>query len=283
VQRHQLDLLSAISGRTGLDVTDAKVKRGTSALELASTEEAVEVLVEHGLDPTAEAGARALSNACRDSNLVMLSAIAELTNIDVTPRNERGFSYSGAPWLGSLGLHCRAYRLVLAAAGGPKGLVVGGASCCWWRLDSAGKPVPTRAGKRAASTGKWVLLGRSRRPGEGTSVPYRHLLRDLIQRGLWTDDVRMQLIAHSGSVQLLDLPGDLKELCKTVWEVKQRTVRDMAADSGAYIDQSQSLSIHMVGAATARLSSKHFHGWQLAKPDGHLNLRRFKWPLPGGG
>jgi hypothetical protein len=93
----------------------------------------------------------------------------------------------------------------------------------------------------------------------------------------------MQPIAHSGSVQRLDLPGDLKELCKTVWEVKQRTVRDMAADSGAYIDQSQSLSIHMVGAATARLSSKHFHGWQLAKPDGHLNLRRFKWPLPGGG
>ena len=72
----------------------------------------------------------------------------------------------------------------------------------------------------------------------------------------------MQLIAHSGSVQRLDLPGDLKELCKTVWEVKQRPVRDMAADSGAYIGQSQSLSIHTVDATTAKLSSTHFHSRQ---------------------
>merc|ERR1712157_474176 len=74
----------------------------------------------------------------------------------------------------------------------------------------------------------------------------RHLLRDLIQRGLWTEDMRNQLMAHNGSVQHLDLPADLKELHKTVWEVKQRTVLDMAADRGAYIDQSQSLNIHMV-------------------------------------
>merc|ERR1712151_1570 len=62
----------------------------------------------------------------------------------------------------------------------------------------------------------------------------RHLLRDLIERGLWTEDVRMQLIAHNGSVQHLDLPPDLKELYKTVWEIKQRIVLDMAADRGAY-------------------------------------------------
>merc|ERR1719512_25597 len=76
----------------------------------------------------------------------------------------------------------------------------------------------------------------------------RHLLRDLIQRGLWTDDLRVQLIAHNGSVQLLDLPSDLKELYKTVWEIKQRIVLDMAAERGKYIDQSQSLNIHMVDA-----------------------------------
>merc|ERR1719445_2504331 len=58
----------------------------------------------------------------------------------------------------------------------------------------------------------------------------RHLLRDLISRGLWTEDLRMQLIAHNGSVQHIDLPADIKELYKTVWEIKQRGVLDMAAD-----------------------------------------------------
>merc|ERR1719310_1945505 len=101
----------------------------------------------------------------------------------------------------------------------------------------------------------------------------RHLLRDLIERELWTDDLRMQLIAHNGSVQQLDLPTDIKELYKTVWEVKQRHVLDMAADRGAYIDQSQSLNIHMIGATTAKLSSMHFHGWQLGLKTGMYYLR----------
>merc|ERR1712012_858301 len=101
----------------------------------------------------------------------------------------------------------------------------------------------------------------------------RHLLHDLIQRGLWNEDMRMQLIAHNGSVQPLDLPSDLKELYKTVWEIKQRTVLDMAADRGAYIDQSQSLNIHMVDVTTAKLSSMHFHGWQLGLKTGMYYLR----------
>merc|ERR1712144_127404 len=101
----------------------------------------------------------------------------------------------------------------------------------------------------------------------------RHLLRDLIERGLWTDDMRMQLIAHNGSVQHLDLPLDVKELYKTVWEIKQRTVIDMAAARGAYIDQSQSLNIHMTDATTAKLSSMHFHGWQLGLKTGMYYLR----------
>merc|ERR1719164_364936 len=101
----------------------------------------------------------------------------------------------------------------------------------------------------------------------------RHLLKDLISRGLWTEEVRMQLIAHNGSVQHLDLPADLKELYKTVWEIKQRIVLDMAADRGAYIDQSQSLNIHMIDATTAKLSSMHFHGWQLGLKTGMYYLR----------
>merc|ERR1711884_96096 len=83
----------------------------------------------------------------------------------------------------------------------------------------------------------------------------------------------MQVIAHNGSVQQLDLPVDLKELYKTVWEIKQRTILDMAADRGAYIDQSQSLNIHMVDATTAKLSSMHFHGWQLGLKTGMYYLR----------
>jgi ribonucleotide reductase alpha subunit len=78
---------------------------------------------------------------------------------------------------------------------------------------------------------------------------------------------------HSGSVQHLDLPAEVKELYKTVWEIKQRIVLDMAADRGAYIDQSQSLNIHMTDATTAKLSSMHFHGWQLGLKTGMYYLR----------
>merc|ERR1712177_160132 len=83
----------------------------------------------------------------------------------------------------------------------------------------------------------------------------------------------MQLIANNGSVQALDLPADIKELYKTVWEIKQKIVLDMAAHRGAYIDQSQSLNIHMTDATTAKLSSMHFHGWQLGLKTGMYYLR----------
>jgi len=101
----------------------------------------------------------------------------------------------------------------------------------------------------------------------------RHLLRDLIERNLWTEELRMQLIAHNGSVQHLELPADVKALYKTVWEIKQRVVLEMAADRGAYIDQSQSLNIHMIDATTAKLSSMHFYGWQLGLKTGMYYLR----------
>merc|ERR1712014_534655 len=77
----------------------------------------------------------------------------------------------------------------------------------------------------------------------------------------------------NGSVQNLSLPSDIKELYKTVWEIKQRVVIDMAAARGAYIDQSQSLNIHMTDATTAKLSSMHFHGWQSGLKTGMYYLR----------
>merc|ERR1712224_773835 len=86
--------------------------------------------------------------------------------------------------------------------------------------------------------------------------------------------LRTQLIAHNGSVQDIDdVPSEVKELYKTVWEVKQRAVLDMAADRGAYIDQSQSTNIHMINATTAKLSSMHFHGWSLGLKTGMYYLR----------
>jgi len=108
--------------------------------------------------------------------------------------------------------------------------------------------------------------------GEFVSVN-RHLLRDLIARGLWTEDVRMQLIAHNGSVQQLEVPSDIKELYKTVWEIKQKVVLEMAAHRGKYIDQSQSLNIHMTDVTTAKLSSMHFYGWSLGLKTGMYYLR----------
>jgi len=108
--------------------------------------------------------------------------------------------------------------------------------------------------------------------GEFVSVN-RHLLKDLIERKLWTEELRTQLIANNGSIQSLPLPADLRELYKTVWEIKQKKVIDMSADRGAYIDQSQSLNIHMVDATTAKLSSMHFHGWQRGLKTGMYYLR----------
>ncbi|CAK9045074.1 unnamed protein product [Durusdinium trenchii] len=101
----------------------------------------------------------------------------------------------------------------------------------------------------------------------------RHLLKDLIAHGLWNEELRTQLIAQNGSVQKLDLPAEMKELYKTVWEIKQKVVVDMAADRGAYIDQSQSLNIHMIDATTSKLSSMHFHGWHRGLKTGMYYLR----------
>jgi ribonucleoside-diphosphate reductase alpha subunit len=81
------------------------------------------------------------------------------------------------------------------------------------------------------------------------AVVNKHLLTDLIHRGIWTPEVRLQIIADRGSIQgVRGIPEDLRELYKTVWEIKQKTIIDQAADRGAFICQSQSLNIHMAGA-----------------------------------
>ncbi|KAM9811816.1 ribonucleoside-diphosphate reductase large subunit isoform 1-T1 [Syngnathus typhle] len=101
-----------------------------------------------------------------------------------------------------------------------------------------------------------------------------HLLKDLTERGLWGEDMKNQLIANNGSIQeIAEIPDDLKQLYKTVWEISQKTVLKMAADRGAYIDQSQSLNIHIAEPNYGKLTSMHFYGWKQGLKTGMYYLR----------
>jgi ribonucleoside-diphosphate reductase subunit M1 len=101
-----------------------------------------------------------------------------------------------------------------------------------------------------------------------------HLLKDLTERDLWDDDLKLEIISNRGSVQAIDrIPNDLKELYKTVWEISQKTIIDMAADRGAFIDQSQSLNIHIAQPSYAKVTSMHFHGWKSGLKTGMYYLR----------
>ena len=109
--------------------------------------------------------------------------------------------------------------------------------------------------------------------GEFTVVN-KHMLKDLVVRGLWTDEVRNQIIGDRGSIQRVGcIPDDLKALYKTVWEIKQRAIIDMAADRGAFIDQSMSLNIHMAAPTIGKLTSMHFYSWKKGLKTGLYYLR----------
>lgn len=109
--------------------------------------------------------------------------------------------------------------------------------------------------------------------GEFTVVN-KYLLKDLVDRGLWTTNVRNQIIADRGSVQnVREIPDDIKELYKTVWEIKQKAIIDQAASRGAYICQSQSLNIHMAEPTKAKMTSMHFYAWKKGLKTGMYYLR----------
>lgn len=102
----------------------------------------------------------------------------------------------------------------------------------------------------------------------------RHLLADLIRLGLWNPRLKNKLVANNGSVQsIAEVPQDIKNLYKTVWEISQKTIVNMAADRAAFIDQSQSLNIHMSPVSFEKVSSMHFHGWRLGLKTGMYYLR----------
>merc|ERR1711962_806612 len=105
-------------------------------------------------------------------------------------------------------------------------------------------------------------------------VVNHHLLRDLSERGLWDDEMKNKIIMANGSVQTLEgVPDEIKQLYKTVWEVSQKTILQMAADRGAFIDQSQSLNIHVAEPNYGKLTSMHFYGWKLGLKTGMYYLR----------
>ncbi len=102
----------------------------------------------------------------------------------------------------------------------------------------------------------------------------KHLLKDLVKLGIWNDGLKNKIIAANGSIQhIAEIPENIKELYKTVWEIKQRAILDMAADRGAYICQSQSLNLFIQDANFAKMSSAHFYAWKKGLKTGMYYLR----------
>ena len=105
-------------------------------------------------------------------------------------------------------------------------------------------------------------------------VVNKHLLKDLIKLKLWDENMKDTLMAANGSIQdIKEIPDDIKLLYRTVWEVSQKSIIDMAADRGAYICQSQSMNIHMQDANFGKLTSMHFHAWKKGLKTGLYYLR----------
>ncbi|KEF52662.1 ribonucleoside-diphosphate reductase large chain [Exophiala aquamarina CBS 119918] len=107
------------------------------------------------------------------------------------------------------------------------------------------------------------------------------LLKDLVDLGLWSDNMKNRIIADGGSIQNVpNIPADIKALYKTVWEISQRTILQMAADRGAFIDQSQSLNIHLKEPTMGKITSMHFAGWKMGLKTGMYYLRTMAATAP---
>jgi len=105
-------------------------------------------------------------------------------------------------------------------------------------------------------------------------VVNKHLVNDLKERGLWSKEMKDLMVKANGSVQnIIDIPDDLKELYKTVWEMSQKTIIDMAADRAVYIDQSQSMNLFVENPTISKLSSMHMYAWKKGLKTGMYYLR----------
>ncbi|TND09923.1 MAG: ribonucleoside-diphosphate reductase alpha chain [Bacteroidetes bacterium] len=105
-------------------------------------------------------------------------------------------------------------------------------------------------------------------------VVNKHLLKDLVKLGIWNDSLKNKIIAANGSIQNIDeIPQNIKDLYRTVWEIPQRAIIDMAADRGAFICQSQSLNLFIQNPNFAKLTSMHFYAWEKGLKTGMYYLR----------
>jgi len=126
--------------------------------------------------------------------------------------------------------------------------------------NEAFEPYTTNIYLRRTLAGEFVMIN-------------KHLVRDLQKINKWSPEIKNEIIRAGGSVQSLDIPQNLKDIYRTVWEISQKSILDMAADRGAYIDQSQSLNIFMENPSVAKLSSMHFYGWKKSLKTGMYYLR----------
>ena len=126
--------------------------------------------------------------------------------------------------------------------------------------NEAFEPYTTNIYLRRTLAGEFVMVN-------------KHLVKDLQKINKWNPQIKTEIIRNGGSVQSLDIPENLKEIYRTVWEIPQKSIIDMSADRGAYIDQSQSLNIFMENPTLAKLSSMHMYGWKKGLKTGMYYLR----------
>ena len=127
--------------------------------------------------------------------------------------------------------------------------------------NEAFEPYTTNIYLRRTLAGEFVMVN-------------KHLVRDLQKIGKWNPQIKNEIIRAGGSISQIDgIPLDLKHIYRTVWEIPQKSILDMAADRGAYVDQSQSLNIFMENPSVAKLSSMHFYGWKKGLKTGMYYLR----------
>jgi ribonucleoside-diphosphate reductase alpha chain/ribonucleoside-diphosphate reductase subunit M1 len=126
--------------------------------------------------------------------------------------------------------------------------------------NEAFEPYTTNIYLRRTLAGEFVMIN-------------KHLIKDLQNIGRWSPDIKTEIVRQGGSVQTLDIPDRLKEIYRTVWEIPQKSIIEMSADRGPFIDQSQSLNIFMENPTPSKLTSMHFYGWRKGLKTGMYYLR----------
>ena len=127
--------------------------------------------------------------------------------------------------------------------------------------NEAFEPFTSNMYKRGTLSGEFIMTN-------------KHLMKRLIQLGLWNDTIRQKLMQANGSVQNIpEIPTDVKEVYKTVWEMSMKNIIDMSRDRGFFVDQSQSLNLFMQNVTTAKLTSMHFYAWEQGLKTGMYYLR----------